>query len=245
MLQADVVKILGLGIYVMRYVAVAAAVAAVCGHGLASPTPAAADVLVNISKTSQRMAVMVDGSARYNWLVSTGQGRYTTPNGAFQPQWMARKWRSKQYQNAPMPHSIFFHNGYAIHGTTEISRLGRVASHGCVRLHPENAAKLYALIQNQMENTRIVLSNDTIDAPAPAQPPRKPGTLVSENAEGEAEVIAANVEPEEPPVLQKRRVSEKLLEAEMLRTAQAAAKAPAQPRVQTVARSGSQGGFRW
>jgi hypothetical protein len=81
-----------------------------------------------------------------------------------------------------MPHSIFFHNGYAIHGTTEIKRLGRIASHGCVRLHPENAEKLYSLVAKEMATTRIVVSNDVIDAPAqaPTKPKKKPSQYVAE-----------------------------------------------------------------
>ncbi len=135
---------------------------------------------MNVSKTSQRMSVLVDGTARYNWKVSTGATRYTTPNGVFKPQWLARKWKSRQYNNAPMPHSIFFHQGYAIHGTKEVSRLGRIASHGCVRLAPENAAQLYSIVQKQMANTRIVVSNDVIDMPGEA-PKKKPSQFVAEN----------------------------------------------------------------
>jgi hypothetical protein len=145
-----------------------------------SPRPAAADILVNISKSSQRMSVLVDGTARYNWSVSTGARRYTTPSGVYQPQWLARKWRSRQYGNAPMPHSIFFHRGYAIHGTTEVKRLGKAASHGCVRLHPQNAAILYALVQKQMAQTRLVVSDEPLEAPGRA-PERTPSHLVSEN----------------------------------------------------------------
>ena len=165
----------------MRKWKVAAAFAAVLGLGA---TPAAAEILINISKSSQRMSVLVDGSANYNWLVSTGTARYTTPSGAYRPQWMAKKWRSRQYNNAPMPHSIFFYKGYAIHGTTEIKKLGKVASHGCVRLHPDNAEKLYSLVAKDMLNTRIVVSNDVIDAPpdekAPIKPKRKPSHYVAE-----------------------------------------------------------------
>lgn len=163
----------------MRKVATAAALAAICALLVTTSRPAAADVLVNVSKTSQRMSVLVDGTSRYNWKVSTGAKRYTTPSGVYQPQWLARKWRSKQYNNAPMPHSIFFHQGYAIHGTTEIARLGKIASHGCVRLHPENAAKLFELVEKQMKNTRIVVSDDVIDAPDET-PKKKNNKYISE-----------------------------------------------------------------
>jgi lipoprotein-anchoring transpeptidase ErfK/SrfK len=119
---------------------------------------AVADVLVLIDKSSQRMAVSVDGQQRYSWPISTGRGRFGTPSGSFQPQMLARSWFSRKYYNSPMPHSIFFHRGYAIHGTYEISHLGGPASHGCVRLHPANAATLYGLVKSQgMSQTRIVI----------------------------------------------------------------------------------------
>jgi len=118
--------------------------------------PAQAGVLVHIDKSSQRMSVSVDGSARYTWPVSTGRSGYGTPSGVFHPQMMARRWYSKKYYNSPMPHSIFFDYGFAIHGTNDLGRLGGPASHGCVRLHPSHAAALYALVQrNGRGNTRI------------------------------------------------------------------------------------------
>lgn len=121
---------------------------------------ARADVLVQINKSSQRMAVSVDGVARYNWPVSTGRDGYGTPSGVFHPQMMARHWFSRKYYNSPMPHAIFFYYGFAIHGTNELARLGGPASHGCVRLHPSHAATLFALVQrNGPRNTRIEISN--------------------------------------------------------------------------------------
>jgi lipoprotein-anchoring transpeptidase ErfK/SrfK len=123
-------------------------------------TPARAGVLVEIDKSSQRMAVSVDGMMRYNWPVSTGRSGYGTPSGVFHPQLMARRWFSRKYYNSPMPHAIFFYGGFAIHGTYELSRLGGPASHGCVRLHPSNAAALFALVErNRPRNTRIEISN--------------------------------------------------------------------------------------
>jgi lipoprotein-anchoring transpeptidase ErfK/SrfK len=118
--------------------------------------PAHAGVVVQISKSSQRMSVSVDGSPRYAWPVSTGRSGYGTPSGTFHPQTMARRWYSKKYYNSPMPHSIFFYYGYAIHGTNDLGRLGGPASHGCVRLHPSHAATLYALVErNGRGGTRI------------------------------------------------------------------------------------------
>jgi lipoprotein-anchoring transpeptidase ErfK/SrfK len=123
-------------------------------------TPARADVVVQIDKSSQRMVVSVDGAMRYNWPVSTGRDGYGTPSGTFHPQSMARYYFSRKYYNAPMPHAIFFYYGFAIHGTNDISRLGGPASHGCVRLHPAHAAALFALVErNGPRNTRIEISN--------------------------------------------------------------------------------------
>ena len=122
-------------------------------------TPARADVMVQIDKSSQRMAVSVDGSPRYSWPVSTGRSGYGTPSGVFHPQSMSRRYFSRKYYNSPMPYAIFFYYGFAIHGTTDISRLGGPASHGCVRLHPSHAAALFALVErNGPRNTRIEIN---------------------------------------------------------------------------------------
>jgi lipoprotein-anchoring transpeptidase ErfK/SrfK len=127
----------------------------ICGSA-----PARADVVVQIDKSAQRMAVSVDGTMRYNWPVSTGRDGYGTPSGTFHPQSMAAHYFSRKYYNAPMPHAIFFYYGFAIHGTNDISRLGGPASHGCVRLHPSHAAALFALVErNGPRNTRIEISN--------------------------------------------------------------------------------------
>ena len=120
---------------------------------------ARASVLVSIDKSTQRMSVSVDGVPRYHWAVSTGRAGYGTPSGTYRPQRMERTWFSKEYYNSPMPHSIFFHGGYAIHGSYEIHRLGGPASHGCIRLHPANAATLSAVVkQRGMSDTTIVVS---------------------------------------------------------------------------------------
>ena len=122
---------------------------------------AGAHVLINVDKRTQQMTVSVDGSPRYHFAVSTGRPGLGTPSGTFHPQRMEPTWFSKEYYNSPMPHSIFFHGGFAIHGSYEISQLGGPASHGCIRLHPDNAATLYALVQQQgMEATTIVVSGE-------------------------------------------------------------------------------------
>ena len=109
--------------------------------------PSHAAILVEIEKSTQTMYVTVNGVTRHQWPVSTGRGRFGTPTGVFRPQRLERRWFSRRYYNSPMPYAMFFHKGYAIHGTSEISRLGGPASHGCVRLHPRNAATLFALVQ--------------------------------------------------------------------------------------------------
>ena len=113
-----------------------------------------ADVVIQVDKSSQRMAVSVNGQHRYTWAVSTGI--YGTPSGTFRPQGLSRHHRSSLYHSAPMPYSIFYDGNFAIHGTTHVSQLGGPASRGCVRLHPSNAAVLFSLVQKEgLGNTRI------------------------------------------------------------------------------------------
>ncbi|MGH6754614.1 MAG: L,D-transpeptidase, partial [Bradyrhizobium sp.] len=110
-------------------------------------------------KSSQGMAVSVDGARRYNWPVSTGRSGYGTPSGVFRPQSMHRRYFSRKYYNSPMPNAIFFYYGFAIHGTHELARLGGPASHGCIRLHPSHAAALFALVQRSgSRHTRIEIN---------------------------------------------------------------------------------------
>ena len=119
---------------------------------------AEASVMVHIDRSVQRMFVAVDGVPRFNWRVSTARAGYVTPPGTYHPQMLARRWFSSKYYNSPMPHSIFFYGGFAIHGTYEISRLGGPASHGCVRLDPSNAAILFGLVEREgMGATTIVV----------------------------------------------------------------------------------------
>jgi lipoprotein-anchoring transpeptidase ErfK/SrfK len=120
--------------------------------------PAFANLTATIDLSSQRMTVMVDGWRYASWPVSTGRGGYRTPTGSYRPQLLKRMHYSRKWDNSPMPHSIFFRGGYAIHGTGYIKSLGRPASHGCVRLHPSHAAKLYRLVQNHgYGGTRIII----------------------------------------------------------------------------------------
>jgi lipoprotein-anchoring transpeptidase ErfK/SrfK len=105
----------------------------------ALPLAALADVLITVDKGSQRMSVSVDGQQRYVWPVSTGTSEYNTPSGSYRPLRMEREHFSKEWDDAPMPYSIFFTGaGHAIHGTSHTRQLGRPASHGCVRLAPRS-----------------------------------------------------------------------------------------------------------
>ena len=117
-------------------------------------------VQVHIDISSQSMAVRVNGWHYASWKVSTGRSGYYTPRGSYSVKRMAKTYYSRKYDNAPMPNSVFFHGGYAIHGTGHVRALGRPASHGCVRLAPGNAAALYALVQKHgARRTRITLTN--------------------------------------------------------------------------------------
>jgi lipoprotein-anchoring transpeptidase ErfK/SrfK len=107
----------------------------------------AAEVFILVNKTTQRMIVSVDGTERYSWPVSTGLADYATPTGAFTPSRLVKDHYSKEWDDAPMPHSIFFSDsGHAIHGSQATRLLGTPASHGCVRLAPENAMILFSLV---------------------------------------------------------------------------------------------------
>jgi lipoprotein-anchoring transpeptidase ErfK/SrfK len=113
---------------------------------------------ITIDISSQEMTVADGWHTIYSFDVSTGRKGHATPTGRFHPIRMHEMWYSSKYENAPMPYSIFFHGGYAIHGTTDVKHLGQVASHGCVRLDPANAKMLYALVkQYGMQNTDVIL----------------------------------------------------------------------------------------
>src|SRR5215216_1921401 len=119
---------------------------------------AQAKVAISIDKDNQQMTVAVDGVETYRWPVSSGLPSYETPNGSFRAFRMELDHYSKEFDEAPMPHSIFFtKTGHAIHGSFDVKNIGRPASHGCVRLQPENAAKLFALVQAEgVLNTTVV-----------------------------------------------------------------------------------------
>ncbi len=150
----------------MRCIAFAA-----LGALLVVSAPAQAELVVNISKSQQRLAVVVDGTETYRWPVSTGRRGHETPAGKFRPVRLERHWYSHEYDMTPMPWSVFFHRGYAVHGTMEAYNLGHAASHGCVRLRPDNAATLFSLVRRQgIANTRIVVMNGALPAAPGAVP---------------------------------------------------------------------------
>jgi hypothetical protein len=125
--------------------------------------PAGANILVTIDKSAQQMSVAVDGAQRYVWPVSTGRPGYDTPNGTFKPNRMDADHYSQEWDNAPMPHTIFFDlDGHAIHGFFDVKHLGRAVSHGCVRLSPDHATTLFNLIKAQgMSETKVVVAGRT------------------------------------------------------------------------------------
>ena len=140
------VRLCGIAIFVHFAVLASAAVSA------------NATVVARVDISTQTMRVSVNGRRAYTWRVSTGRGRYRTPNGSYRPWLLKRRHYSSRYHGSPMTYSIFFRGGYAIHGTYQTRSLGRRASHGCIRLHPSNAARLYSLVRRHvMENTRIII----------------------------------------------------------------------------------------
>ena len=118
----------------------------------------AARVVASVDLSTQTMTVTHGGVVKYRWPVSTARRGKITPTGSWSAKWLSRNHRSSRYNNAPMPYSIFYTGNYAVHGTNQVSRLGRPASAGCIRLHPSNAAILYSMAQREgLRNVRIVV----------------------------------------------------------------------------------------
>jgi len=138
----------------------AAAVTAACLLCGTSAASRAGALEARIDVSAQTMTVVKHGRVIHRWKVSTARKGYVTPRGTYRPTRMHRMWHSRKYDMSPMPYSIFFKGGYAIHGTNYVKSLGRPASHGCVRLNTANAAKLYSLVRAVgPRNTRIVVVN--------------------------------------------------------------------------------------
>jgi L,D-transpeptidase catalytic domain len=153
---------------------------------VAAPGASLAMVTVTIDKGTQTMQVDLDGKSIWNWPVSTGTtDGHRTPNGSFRALWLDEKHASSKYENAPMPHSVFFTKlGHAIHGTEAVGHLGRPASHGCVRLAPANAKKLFELVGRYRAETTIVVQGEEPASGQTAQskssaPARKAGGSTS------------------------------------------------------------------
>jgi hypothetical protein len=149
--------------------------------------PAAASVLITVDKGAQRMLVSVDGKQLHSWPVSTGRAAYETPSGTFRPFRLEEEHYSKEWDDAPMPHSIFFTpSGHAIHGSLETRRLGRRASHGCIRLSPANASALFALVRAEgLGATKVVVTEGTT-----VQAARKPRKVRPEEDDYVSETVA-------------------------------------------------------
>jgi len=132
---------------------------------IAKPRPMQPTVVARIDLSAQRLSVRINGEPVHSWAISSGREGYPTPRGVFRPQWAARMWYSRKYDNAPMPHSVFFNGGIAVHATSATGLLGRPASHGCVRLAPAHAAQFYALVHKHgFRNVRI----EVIGTPPPS-----------------------------------------------------------------------------
>jgi lipoprotein-anchoring transpeptidase ErfK/SrfK len=120
--------------------------------------PEPSTIVARVDLSTQRMSIYVNDVLTHTFPVSTGRGSYGTPTGRWTAQWLSPKHRSRKYDNAPLPWSVFFYSGYAVHGTTDLKALGRPASHGCVRLHPDNAKTFYSLVKEiGLDNTLITI----------------------------------------------------------------------------------------
>lgn len=128
--------------------------------GISAASARGKKVTAKIDVSEQSMQLYVGDRLAYTWKVSTGRSGYSTPRGSYRPTRMHTMWHSRRYNNAPMPHSVFFRGGYAVHGTNHIRNLGRPASHGCVRLHPRNAKRFYEIVKAAgMRNTTVKVTN--------------------------------------------------------------------------------------
>jgi lipoprotein-anchoring transpeptidase ErfK/SrfK len=137
------------------------------------PLPPPITMTLDVDLKTQRLTVMEGDVVKYVWPISSGRAGYATQTGTFQPQWTARMWYSRQWDMAPMPHSVFFNRGTAFHATSATGMLGRRASHGCIRLHPGNAAKLYGLVHKHgLHSTKVIVHSAPSDPVVAAK--RKP-----------------------------------------------------------------------
>ena len=147
----------------MRSVALLPASLIAAALALPCASAAFANIDIAIDKNTQQMSVAVDGAQRYTWPVSTGRPGYDTPNGTFKVNRMDANHFSQEWDNAPMPHTMFFDmRGHAIHGFSDVAHLGLAVSHGCVRLAPANATVLFNLVKAEgMANTSVTITGRT------------------------------------------------------------------------------------
>jgi len=126
----------------------------------AALSASAAPLVAHVDVSSQTMTVYENGRVTHRWAVSTARKGKVTPRGTYSAQWLSRHHKSSRYNNAPMPYSIFYSGNYAIHGTYQTKYLGRPASAGCIRLHPEHAAILFRKVSRVgLGNMRVVIRN--------------------------------------------------------------------------------------
>ena len=122
----------------------------------AAPEHAHAEVLAHVDLSEQRLHLYVDGEKKHVWKVSAGKRPGWTNTGTFRPYFLSRHHRSSIFRGAPMPYAVFYDRDWAIHGTNAIKRLGTPASHGCVRLHPKNAAVLFNLVLKKGKKNTVI-----------------------------------------------------------------------------------------
>jgi hypothetical protein len=160
-----------------------------------APANAPTSIVITVDKATQRMSVKVNGEQRWNWPVSTGLRGYSTPSGSYKAFRMVRDHKSREWDNAPMPYSIFFtKRGHAIHGSFATHRLGSPASHGCVRLDPNNARQLFALVQQHGVSNATVIITGVEQAPsAYARANTAPKT--QGKAQAKAPAVTFNAQP--------------------------------------------------
>jgi hypothetical protein len=147
----------------MRSAAIVSALILAAASAMPFASPARANIVIAIDKSAQQMQLSVDGSQRYVWPVSTGRPGYDTPSGTFKVNRMDADHYSQEWDNAPMPHTMFFDmQGHAVHGFFDVKHLGLAVSHGCVRLAPANAAVLFDLVKAEgMANTTVIIGGRT------------------------------------------------------------------------------------
>lgn len=162
--------------------AVANGVAAAATPPPPPPAPVTTTLKLDVDLSTQRLTVIEHGEVKHVWPISSGRSGFATKVGTFRPQWASRMWYSRQYDLAPMPHAVFFNRGIAFHATTATHLLGRPASHGCVRLAPQNAKLLFGMIHTHgFKATEITVAGAPVEAKkAPARTThgrQKPGRV--------------------------------------------------------------------